>query len=133
MDFAIRISKESYATRKQVGAVVVTENSGMFTGFNGTPSGMQNVCECPESGLTTDRVIHAEMNCFMKMLREGVSAKGSTVYVTLSPCEGCLSKLYQAGVSRVVYLDEYKESDHLEDYRKLGMVIQKFDQLIYPA
>lgn len=126
MDVAKRAAEMSYAERKKVGAVVVTKQRGMYIGFNGTPAGFSNCCE--HNGVTLPEVIHAEKNALGKMLREGVSAEGSTVFVTLSPCTSCASLMIAAGVDLVVY-----EEDYRDDTGKLilgigGVKVQKYER-----
>lgn len=128
MDVARRFAQESYCGRRKVGAVVVTNSGAQYVGMNGAPANFPNECEL-EDGSTSPLTIHAEMNCLLKMLAEGVSAKDSTVYVTLSPCENCLTMLYSAGVKRVLYMDEYRVAEHIEDFRNIGgMIIEKYEE-----
>lgn len=105
-DLAERASEESYCERRQVGAVVVTQNRGNFLGYNGMPSGFPNVCEI--DNVTDPRVIHAEANALDKMSREGVSAEGAVVFITDAPCIECAKRLYGAGVQSVIYLRPYR-------------------------
>lgn len=102
------VSEQSYAKRKQVGAVISTRNGVILTGYNGTPTGTHNKCE-NDDWTTLDSVIHAEQNCILKAAKEGVSIEGSKVFVTLSPCVRCAAMLLQCGVSEVWYLYEYKD------------------------
>lgn len=115
MQIAKEHSKLSKARRAQVGAVIVTINQVMLGGYNGTPPGYPNECEdeVPDiknfcSNLVTKpTVIHAEENAILKAAREGVSVKGSTLYVTLQPCRKCSAMIKAAGILRVVYSEEY--------------------------
>ena len=123
MDIAVRMSKESKCPRKQVGAVVVTSAKALFPGFNGHASGGPN--EWEDSGEPNLEVIHAENNCLNKMLEEGVSAKGSTIYTTLSCCLQCAKQLVGAKVKRVVYLENYRDSSGLDYLRKYGVEVEQ--------
>lgn len=126
MDIAKRVAKESYCTRAKVGAVIVTKHGGIFIGFNGTIAGKSfpNVCEC--NGKTnTAIVIHAESNCLYKMLKEGVSAEGATLYTTLTPCEECTKMIISAGVDRVVYDEEYRDKSPLDTLIKAEVCVEK--------
>lgn len=114
----------SKASRLQVGACLVTTDSVMLGGVNGQPRELGNLCE--EDGTTKLSVIHAELNCVLKAAREGVSVKGSTMYVTHSPCESCASMLISAGVCRVVYKDEYRSLRGIELLLQAGVVVDKF-------
>lgn len=125
MDIAKRVAQESYCGRGQVGACIVTPHKGIFVGFNGTPVGFNNVCELV-GGITSPLVIHAEQNALLKMLKEGVSPVGSTVYQTLSPCMECCKWLYSAGVYKVVYSEVYRDATHLSTFTERGLVIEKY-------
>lgn len=130
MKAAIGHSLLSKAVRKQVGAVLVTRTGVMIPGFNGTARGRNNCCEdltC-EGLITKQEVIHAELNCILKAAREGISCEGSTVYVTLLPCIQCAAMLINAGVTRVVYLEEYRIRDGLDILRESGIVTEQFQE-----
>jgi dCMP deaminase len=125
MNLAFDTAKLSYCERSRVGAVVVTANSGAYTGYNGTISKLYpNVCEA--NNVTLPWVCHAEENCFYKMLKDGVSAVGSTVFVTLSCCEKCARMLVCSGVERVVYAEEYRDTTGLEILNTAG-IAEKYD------
>ncbi len=141
MNQAIAASEMSYAERKKVGACVVTKHKGIFIGYNGTGPGEDNCCEhiCwkgrggdigeIEVELTTkSNVRHAELNCFAKMLKEGVSAEGSTLYVTLSPCTFCACMIASAGVSKVVYLEEYRDVEGLKILMDSSVLVEKYNE-----
>jgi dCMP deaminase len=133
MGTAILHSQLSKAKRAQVGAVLVTNHGVTLTGFNGTPSGLSNVCEenhwnalRGEYLVTKPEVIHAELNCIMKAAREGVSCIGATVYVTLSPCVQCSAMLVQAGVKRVVYHQLYRDTFGIALLQEAGVEVQQY-------
>lgn len=100
----------SKAVRLKVGAAIVLPSGVILTGFNGTPTGLDNACEIVVDSelVTKPSVIHAELNCIMKAAREGVSVLGATAYITHSPCEACAAMLVQAGIKRVVYSEDYR-------------------------
>ena len=125
MDLAKRVAKESRCPRKQVGAIVVTQSQALFPGFNGHACGGPN--EWQDTGEPNLEVIHAENNCLNKMLEEGVSAKGSTIYTTLSCCLQCAKQLVGAKVKRVVYLEEYRDKTGLEYLRRYNVEVEKFE------
>lgn len=106
MDFAIRVSEESYCKRKKVGAILVKNISVIAYGYNGTPSGEVNCCET-EFGVTKPNVIHAEDNAYRKLARSTETSVGTTLYTTLSPCERCANIIADSGTMRVVYLEKY--------------------------
>lgn len=128
LDITLRISEMSLATRKKVGCCIVKDNNIISFGWNGTPSGFDNQCET-ENGDTKPEVIHAEMNAFSKLLKNGnQSIEGATIYLTLSPCWDCAKVIIQSGVKRVVYLDEYRNIDPLRFLEKTGIDIKKYEE-----
>jgi dCMP deaminase len=116
MQVACLHGKLSKAQRKQVGAVIVTKSGIMIPGYNGTASGRPNLCEDTVDNqlVTKPEVIHAELNCILKAAREGVSVVDSTCYVSLSPCVPCSAMLAQAGIKRLVYLEQYRTTEGIE-------------------
>ena len=112
MEIAKTVANLSYCWRSKVGAVIVKDNNILSFGYNGTPGGMDNCCE-DTKGLelvTKWTVLHAESNAITKVARSTMSSQGATLYCTLSPCDECSKLIIQAGISRVVYLEEYKKS-----------------------
>lgn len=124
MDLAVRVAQESKCPRKAVGCVIVPESGMLSVGFNGMASGGPNTWERSENG--NPEVVHAELNCLGKMLEQGVSAKGSTVYVTLSCCLDCAKLLVRAKVKRVVYLESYRKSEGLDYLNKYKIIVEQF-------
>lgn len=124
----------SKAIRAQVGAVLVTNQGVTLSGYNGTPTGRSNNCELFQTWhegpvyVTKPEVIHAELNCIMKAAREGVSCIGATVYVSLSPCVQCSAMLVQAGVKRVVYQQQYRNTEGIELLQDCGILVQSYEQ-----
>lgn len=114
----------SYCTRRKVGALIVKDRMIISDGYNGTPSGFENVCE-DENGVTKPYVLHAEANAITKVARSGNSSLGATLYVTASPCIECAKLIIQAGISRVVYSEDYRSSDGLELLRRAGVEVEK--------
>jgi dCMP deaminase len=106
-------AKNSYCIRRQVGALLVKDKMIISDGYNGTPSGFDNICE-DEHGLTHSFVLHAEANAITKVARSNNSSSGATLYVTASPCIECAKLIIQAGIVRVVYSEEYHTKDGLE-------------------
>lgn len=107
LDLAKRIALMSYAEKRKVGAIAVKNNNILSFGFNGAPTGFPNKCE-DQNNKTLPHVIHAEANLVSKAAAEGLSLRGSTVYVTTAPCENCSLLLIQSGVERVVFSNLYK-------------------------
>lgn len=118
-------AKNSYCKRRQVGALIVKDKMIISDGYNGTPSGFENVCE-DEDGLTKPYVLHAEANAITKVAKSGNSSDGATLYVTASPCLECSKLIIQAGIKRVVYHDEYRDSAGLDLLRRAGIEICKY-------
>ena len=102
--------ENSYCKRRQVGALIVKEKMIISDGFNGTPSGFENICE-DETGRTKPYVLHAEANAITKVARSNNSSEGATLYVTCSPCIECSKLIIQAGIRRVVFSDLYHNTD----------------------
>ena len=114
----------SHCDRKQVGAIIVRDGMIIADGYNGTPSGFDNSCE-NESGETLWYVLHAEANAILKLARSSNSADGATLYITLSPCRDCSKLIHQAGIIRVVYKDEYKDTSGLDFLRSANVVVEQ--------
>jgi len=124
----INIAKEigtlSYCTRSKVGAVLVKDGNVISFGYNGTPAGMDNACE--ENNVTKDEVIHAEMNAILKAAKSGNAVDGSTLYLSLSPCQNCCKLIIQSGIKRVVYLEGYRDLKPIEFLSKF-IEVEKYD------
>ena len=113
MQMAVIWSKNSYCVRRQVGALLVKDNMIISDGYNGTPSGFENICE-DEQNQTKPYVLHAEANAITKVARSSNSSDGATLYVTASPCIECAKLIIQSGIKRVVYGEEYRMRDGLD-------------------
>lgn len=113
-------AENSYCERRKVGALMVKNNMIISDGFNGTPSGFKNVCE-DTAGVTFPYVLHAEANAITKVARSNNSSEGSTLYVTASPCLECAKLIIQAGISRVVYAENYRITDGIDLLNKAGI------------
>lgn len=126
MEMAAVWAKNSYCKRRQVGALIVKDRMIISDGYNGTPSGFENICE-DESGSTKPYVLHAEANAITKVAKSGNSSEGATLYVTAAPCIECSKLIIQAGIRRVVYKDEYRLTDGIDLLRKAGIEVEKID------
>ncbi len=115
-------AKNSYCTRRQVGAIIVKERMIISDGYNGTPCGFENICE-DETGRTKPYVLHAEANAITKVAKSNNSSDGATLYVTSSPCVECAKLIIQAGIRRVVYCDEYHTADGVDLLRRANIEI----------
>lgn len=106
-------AENSYCVRRQVGAIIVKNSMIISDGFNGTPSGFENICETAD-GTTKPYVLHAEANAITKVARSNNSSDGATLYVTASPCLECAKLIIQAGIKRVVFNELYRMSDGID-------------------
>ena len=115
-------AENSYCKRRQVGALIVKDKMIISDGYNGTPSGFENVCE-DENDVTKPYVLHAEANAITKIARSSNSSEGATMYVTASPCIECAKLIIQAGIRRVVYSEKYRLEDGLDLLRKANVEV----------
>lgn len=113
-------AENSYCKRRRVGAIIVKDKMIISDGFNGTPSGFENVCE-DEDGLTKPYVLHAEANALTKVARSNNSSDGATLYVTASPCLECAKLIIQSGIRRVVFNDLYRLHDGIDLMTRAGI------------
>jgi len=115
-------AENSYCKRRQVGALIVKEKMIISDGYNGTPSGFENICE-DENNVTKPYVLHAEANAITKIARSNNSSDGATLYVTDSPCIECAKLIIQAGIKRVVYSKKYRLDDGLNLLKRAGIEV----------
>lgn len=119
-------SENSYCERRKVGALIVKDKMIISDGFNGTPTGFENVCE-DENNVSKPYVLHAEANAITKIARSGNNSDGATLYVTDSPCIECSKLIIQAGIKRVVYMREYRLTDGIDLLRRAGVEVSRLD------
>ena len=117
-------AQNSYCKRRKVGALLVKDRTIISDGYNGTPSGFENICE-DENGVTKPYVLHAEANAITKVAKSGNSSEGATLYVTASPCVECAKLIIQSGIKRVVYRDEYRLTDGVDLLRRAGIEVEQ--------
>ena len=122
LEMAAVWGKNSYCKRRQVGAIIVKDRMIISDGYNGTPSGFENVCE-DENGLTKPYVLHAEANAITKVAKSNNSSEGATLYITTSPCLECAKLIIQAGIIRVVYSNQYRITDGIKLLRRAGIEV----------
>jgi dCMP deaminase len=120
MRMAFVWSENSYCQRRKVGVIVVKKNMIISDGYNGTPSGFENVCE-DENNITKPYVLHAEANAITKIARSSNNSEGATLYVTASPCIECAKLIIQAGIIRVVYSEVYRLEDGIQLLQRAGI------------
>lgn len=116
-------AENSYCKRRQVGALVVKDKMIISDGYNGTPSGFENMCE-DENDITKPYVLHAEANAITKLARSGNNSEGSTLYVTASPCIECAKLIIQSGIKRVVYAEKYRLTDGIDLLRRANIEVE---------
>ena len=122
LEMAAVWARNSYCKRRQVGAILVKGNMIISDGFNGTPSGFENICE-DDNDETKPYVLHAEANAITKVARSNNSSEGSTLYITSSPCVECAKLIIQAGIKRVVFSDNYRISDGIELLKRANIEV----------
>ena len=115
-------TENSYCVRRKVGALVVKDKMIISDGYNGTPSGFENVCE-DDNNVTKPYVLHAEANAITKLARSSNNSDGSTLYVTAAPCIECSKLIIQSGIKRVVYGEKYRLEEGIELLRKANIEV----------
>lgn len=115
-------AENSYCERRKVGALVVKDKMIISDGYNGTPSGFENVCE-DENNVTKPYVLHAEANAITKLARSSNNSDGSTLYVTAAPCIECSKLIIQSGIKRVVYAEKYRLDDGINLLKKANIEV----------
>ena len=116
-------AENSYCERRKVGALVVKDKMIISDGYNGTPSGFENVCE-DENNVTKPYVLHAEANTITKLARSSNNSDGSTLYVTAAPCIECAKLIIQSGIKRVVYGEKYRLEEGINLLRKANIEVK---------
>jgi len=113
-------AENSYCERRKVGALLVKDGAIISDGFNGTPSGFENICE-DENNVSKPYVLHAEANAITKIARSSQNSDGATLYVTASPCIDCAKLIIQSGIKRVVYGEKYRLDDGIRLLERAGI------------
>lgn len=119
-------AENSYCTRRKVGALVVKDNMIISDGYNGTPTGFENVCE-DDNNVSKPYVLHAEANAITKLARSANSSEGATLYVTASPCIECAKLIIQSGIRRVIYTEKYRLTDGIDLLERAGIEVKYLD------
>ncbi len=112
----------SYCNRRQVGCVIVKDDTIIAIGYNGTNPGEENSCE-DENGNSKPNVVHAEDNAIRKLVRSPNNATNSTVFVTTCPCLPCARRLASAGVDTVYYDQVYRSTDGPDYLESRGITV----------
>jgi len=119
-------AENSYCERRKVGALVVKNNMIISDGYNGTPTGFENICE-DENNVSKPYVLHAEANAITKLARSSNSSEGATLYVTASPCIECAKLIIQSGINRVIYTEQYRLTDGVDLLKRAGIDVVFLD------
>ena len=126
LEMATIWASNSYCKRRQVGALIVKGRMIISDGFNGTPAGFENICE-DEEGKTKPYVLHAEANAITKVAKSGNSSLGATLYVTSSPCLECSKLIIQAGITRVVFTENYRLEDGINLLKRANIDVEQIE------
>ncbi len=127
LEMATIWAKNSYCKRRQVGALIVKDKMIISDGFNGTPEGFENECE-DENNKTKTYVLHAEANAITKVAKSGNNSLGATLYVTTSPCLECSKLIIQSGIKRVVFLNEYHNTEGVDLLKRANIEVSNFKE-----
>jgi len=126
LEMATIWASNSYCKRRQVGALIVKGRMIISDGYNGTPSGFENICE-DEEGKTKPYVLHAEANAITKVAKSNNSSEGATLYITSAPCVECSKLIIQSGIRRIVYSNRYHNTEGLALLKRAGIEIVFID------
>ena len=126
MEVARRYAKLSTAKRLQVGAIIVKNDSVISIGYNGMPSGWTNECEITDQDklVTKPEVIHAERNAIDKLAKNSGGANGSIMFLTHAPCLECAKSIYTAGIKKVYYDQDYRDSAGIDFLKKCSVEVE---------
>jgi dCMP deaminase len=120
-------AENSYCERRKVGALLVKDKMIISDGYNGTPSGFENICE-DENGTTKNYVLHAEANAITKVAKSNNNSENATLYVTTSPCIECTKLIIQSGIKRVVFTEAYRITDGIELLKRAGIEVVQYSK-----
>lgn len=123
LSIAKEVSNASYCEKYKVGAVIVKDDNIISFGYNGTPSGFENICEV--DGKTKKEVLHAESNAITKCAKNGYSSNNSQMYLTLSPCYNCAKLIIQSGIKEVYYIQQYKDTSGIELLKQANVCVEQ--------
>ena len=143
MDVAERFSQLSHAQRLKVGAIVVKDDRIISIGYNGMPSGWDNCCEdeventfqspdgaafTTKSLKTKPQVLHAESNAITKLAKSTESGRDGIMFCTHSPCIECAKLIFQSGISKVIYNNDYRSDEGINFLKDSGVVVEKMGE-----
>lgn len=125
MSIAQTVSESSYCKRTKVGCIIVKNDNIIGIGYNGTPSGFDNNCEC--NNVTKQEVLHAESNAIAKCAKSTISSVGSSMYCTLMPCYNCAKLIIQSGIKKVIYKEDYRDDSGIKLLTKANIEVLKYE------
>ena len=134
MKVAETFANLSTAKRLQVGAIVVKDDRIISIGYNGMPSGWDNVCEYEVMGdlgthkkelKTKPEVLHAESNAIAKLAKSPESGESASIFITHSPCIDCAKLIYQSGIATVYYKNDYRSTQGIDFLNKSKIKVVK--------
>lgn len=125
MRIADAVALSSHCKRSKVGCIIVKNDNIIGIGYNGTPSGFENNCEC--NNVTKNEVLHAESNAITKCAKSTISSDGSVMYCTLMPCFNCAKLIIQSGIKQVIYKDDYRNKSGIELLTKANIEVNKYE------
>ena len=135
MDIATRVAELSHARRLHVGCVIVKDDRIISLGYNGMPADWDNNCEdvIQHSDDTTSlktkpEVLHAESNAIAKLAKSTNSGLGADLFVTHSPCIECSKLIFQSGIRRVFYAEDYRDDSGIQFLKKSGVEVVKHNE-----
>ena len=155
MTTAVLWGRVSSCKRRQVGVVISKEHRVLVNGYNGTIAGSDNNCEesvvcgdcklardngilrggctaCNDTGKTLKTLsttLHAEANAIAYAAKDGIALRDTTMYITTSPCVECSKLIIQAGITKVIYLDTYKDTSGLDFLILSGIIVKQLGEL----
>ena len=123
MRIATDVASRATCDRKHVGAVIVRDKNILATGYNGSIGGLPH---CDDEGHMIEdghcvRTIHAEANAIIQAAKNGARIADGSIYVTASPCWNCFKMIANAGLTRIVYGEFYRDPRIFEFAHKLGI------------
>ena len=135
MDVAKRFAELSTAKRLQVGAIIVKDDRIISIGYNGMPSGWTNECENEiwdaygrSELVTKTEVIHAESNAIAKLAKSPESGIDATMFLTHSPCIHCAKQIFTAGITKVVYGENYRNEEGVAFLVQCNIKVDKYSK-----
>lgn len=119
-------AEESHCKRLKVGVIIARDGRSIMSGYNGTPKGSDNQCETAEN-VTKQNVVHAEINALLFCAKHGLRTNNATLYVTHATCKACAASIFHAGITRVVYNQDYRDMEGINELRFYGVRVDKLN------